>query len=351
MELSAWQRIGHRLLGGLLRKRARNNKELTKNIEKGNLTVMPEVFMATSILSTITTILILVGLNVLVFMPEIGGKALYENTQDAASIPLCVDWAYWHSDEINYNLNWGVNSPEFGEVQYGGCPYYQTKTFPIIATVLIPLVTLALAPILAFRTFMGGAKRAAVFRSKDIEKYLPYAASYTAAMSAANATPQKIFRSLAKNGDIYGEISHDSAQIFRDTNLLGFDLVTAIKHSVGRAASPWLTEFFQGMEGTLTAGGNLKIYFLNRAEHYMKENRTRLHVFLETLAMLAESYVVVAVAMPLFLLVMLVIMFWVSGSGSTMDEGTLYFIVLGFLPLIHVAYGYLVWSMSAEQNM
>ena len=185
--------------------------------------------------------------------------------------------------------------------------------------------------------------RSILFSSKDIEKYLPYAASYTAAMSAANATPQKIFRSLAQNKDIYGEISHDSAQIYRDTNLLGYDLVTAIKMSVGRAASPWLTEFFQGMEGTLTAGGNLKIYFLNRAEHYMRENRTRLHVFLETLAMLAESYVVVAVAMPLFLLVMLVIMFWVSGSGSTMDESTLYFIVLGFLPMIHIAYSLFVW--------
>ena len=351
MELNAWQKIGHRLLGGLLRKRARGNKELSNDIQRGNLAVMPEVFMATSILSTIATVGILVGLNVLIFMPGIGGVAIYENIQDPVSIPLCVDWAYWHSDEIDYNLNWGVNSDEFGEVQYGGCPYYQTKSFPAALKLIIPILTLGLGPLLAYKTYMGGAKRAAEMRSKDIEKYLPYAASYTAAMSAANATPQKIFRSLSKNQDIYGEIAHDSAQIFRDTNLLGFDLVTAIKMSVGRAASPWLTEFFQGMEGTLTAGGNLKIYFLNRAEHYMRENRTRLHVFLETLAMLAESYVVVAVAMPLFLLVMLVIMFWVSGSGSTMDESTLYFIVLGFLPMIHIAYGYLVWAMSADQNM
>ena len=238
MELNAWQKIGHRLLGGILKKRARENKELTKNIERGNLTVMPEVFMATSILSTVATIGILVGLNFLIFMPEIGGIALYENIQDPEAIPLCVDWAYWHSDEIDYNLNWGVNSEDFGEVQYGGCPYYQTKVFPAVFKIIIPVLTLGLAPLIAYRTFMGGAKRAAELRSKDIEKYLPYAASYTAAMSAANATPQKIFRSLAKNEDIYGEISHDSAQIFRDTNLLGFDLVTAIKMSVGRAASP-----------------------------------------------------------------------------------------------------------------
>ena len=74
-------------------------------------------------------------------------------------------------------------------------------------------------------------------------------------------------------------------------------------------------------------------------------------MFLETLAMLAESYVVVAVAMPLFLIVMLVIMFWVSGSGSQMSEGMLYGIVLGLLPLIHISYSALVWLMSSEQKM
>ena len=113
------------------------------------------------------------------------------------------------------------------------------QSIPRLFQAAIPLVTLVLGPLFAFRTFMGGAKRAAEIRSKDIEKFLPYAASYTAAMSAANATPQKIFRSLAKNKDIYGEIAYDSGRIYRDTNLLGFDLVTAIKMSVGTAASPW----------------------------------------------------------------------------------------------------------------
>jgi flagellar protein FlaJ len=170
-------------------------------------------------------------------------------------------------------------------------------------------------------------------------------------MAAANATPHKIFRSLAMNGDIYGEIAYDSAMIYRDVTLLGFDLITAMKMAVGRAASPWMTEFFQGMVGTLTAGGSMKLYFLNRAEHYMRENRTRLHEFLESLAMLAESYVVVAVAMPLFLIVMLVIMFWVSGRGAQLSEGTLYLVVLLVLPLIHVLFTFIVWSSSEEQKM
>ena len=203
-----------------------------------------------------------------------------------------------------------------------------------------------------FVYFRGNAQRMMSSRGKAIEKYLPYAkTSYTAAMSAANATPERIFRSLAMNEDIYGVIAQDASMIYRDLNLLGYDLITAMKNATDRAASPWLTEFFQGMVGTLTSGGQLKLYFLNRAEHYMRENRTRLGQFLETLAMMAESYVVVAVAMPLFLIVMLVIMFWVSGSGAQMSEGMLYAVILGVLPLIHVAYSFLVWALSDEQKM
>ena len=50
-------------------------------------------------------------------------------------------------------------------------------------------------------------------------------------------------------------------------------------------------------------------------------------------------------------IVMLVIMFWVSGSGAQMSEGMLYGIVLGFIPMIHVAYAVLVYTASKEQEM
>ena len=72
-------------------------------------------------------------------------------------------------------------------------------------------------------------------RGKAIEKYLPYARSYTAAMSAANATPERIFRSLAMNEDIYGVIAQDASMIYRDLNLLGYDLITAMKNATDRA--------------------------------------------------------------------------------------------------------------------
>ncbi|MDA7463637.1 type II secretion system F family protein [Candidatus Poseidonia alphae] len=339
MDLTAWQRICNRILGGVVRKRARADKELSKNLVKGSMPMMPEVYLATVIVTTIAIALISWGVVGIFFFPEIGVIAFYEGIQAAASVGPCFEWEYWNPDLINPAL------------PGNGCPEYSLQVFPAFLKTIIVLIGGFLIPYVAYKYNKGGAAREAKRRGDMIEKYLPYAASYTAAMSAANATPSKIFRSLAMNKDIYGDVADDAAMVYRDVTLLGYDLITAMKMSVDRAASVWLTEFFQGMVGTLTAGGQLKLYFLNRAEHYMRENRTRLQMFLESIALLAESYIVVAVAMPLFLIVMLVIMFWVSGSGAQMSEGMLYGIVLGFIPMIHIAYAILVYTSSKEQDM
>ena len=339
MDLTTWQRICNRLLGPVVKKRARGDKELSADLVKGSMGIMPEVYLSTVIITSIAITLMSWAFVAIFFIPQIGVIAFYESIQDATTVDPCFEWEYWNPSLVDPNL------------PGNGCPEFALQVFPPVLKVIIVLVGGVLIPYGAYKYNKGGASREAKRRGDMIEKYLPYAASYTAAMSAANATPGKIFRSLAMNKEIYGDVADDAAMIYRDITLLGYDLISAMKLSVDRAASVWLTEFFQGMVGTLTAGGQLKLFFLNRAEHYMRENRTRLGVFLESIALLAESYIVVAVAMPLFLIVMLVIMFWVSGSGAQMSEGMLYGIVLGFIPMIHIAYAILVWTSSKEQDM
>ncbi|HIA39873.1 MAG TPA: hypothetical protein EYN88_03190 [Candidatus Poseidoniales archaeon] len=341
MELTTWQIFCHRILGRSLKKKARADVSLNKQLDQAGINIMPEVYLAVNIVSTIAVSLISIAIVAIFFVPEIGIIAFWESLQDPLSQEPCRIWEYWNKDIVAQNQ----------DVAGHGCPDYESRVFPPAARIIIPVTGGLLIPWFSFKYFKGTAKREAKLRGAALEKYLPYASSYTAAMSAANASPQIIFRSLSMNEEIYGDIAYDAGLIYRDITLLGFDLITAIKMSVDRAASPWLTDFFQGMVGTLTSGGNLKLYFLNRAEHYSRENRTRLQMFLETLALLAESYIVVAVAMPLFLIVMLVIMFWVSGSGSQITEGQMYLIILGVLPMIHIAYSAMIWLMSQEQKM
>ncbi|HIF46454.1 MAG TPA: hypothetical protein EYQ73_06670 [Candidatus Poseidoniales archaeon] len=339
MELTAWQKICHRVLGRVIKNKARDDEELAGNLIKGNIPIMAEVYLSQVIVTSLAVLVVCLLIITAFFFPVIGVIDFYETLPDETTAEDCYLWEYWNPDLIDSTK------------VANGCPYFKYQVFPGWATGLIPGLFGFLIPFGTYKYLKGGAGRAKKTRGATLEKFLPYAASYTAAMAAANSTPTNIFRSLAINEDIYGEIAYDASMIYRDVTLLGYDLITAMKLSVDRAASPWMVEFFQGMVGTLTAGGSLKLYFLNRAEHYMRENRTRLHDFLEGLAMLAESYIVVAVAMPLFLIVMLVIMFWVSGKGAQISTTTMYGVVLVALPVIHSMFIFLVWSSSEENKM
>jgi len=210
--------------------------------------------------------------------------------------------------------------------------------------VLIILFFFIILPFITYILHLRYPKSKANGRGKQIDKQLPYASSFVAAMAAANATPEKIFKSLADQESIYGSVSEDAAWVYRDMTVLGTDTVTAIKRAVTRASSDKMAEFFQGVISTITAGGNLKLYFLNRAEYFMVENRREQRETIETLAMMAESYVVVAVAFPMFLIVMMITMIQTGGSSL----GMLRLIIFAMLPVIHFSYGTLIYFMIPE---
>ena len=185
-------------------------------------------------------------------------------------------------------------------------------------------------------------------RATNMDRQIPYAASYVSAMAAANATPSQTFKSLARNKDIYGEISNDAAWIFHSMEFMGRDLVTTLKEAVDRTPSERFAEFIQGIIGTVTSGGNLKLYFLNRSEYYAQQNRVHVKDVLQQMALFSEAYVVVAVALPIFAMIIAVITFWVSGSGMQLEKEHMSLLVFGGFPIIQIIFSGLFYSLSQE---
>ena len=72
MDLTAWQRICNRLLGGVFKKRARGDKELSDNLVKASMPMMPEVYLATVFVTTFVITALGIGFVALFFVPEIG---------------------------------------------------------------------------------------------------------------------------------------------------------------------------------------------------------------------------------------------------------------------------------------
>jgi archaeal flagellar protein FlaJ len=214
-------------------------------------------------------------------------------------------------------------------------------TLDIGLTVLF-LFAPAVISVLLFVILLSLPNNKAKSRRKKIDVNLAYAVNFVSAMSSAGVTPTEIFKGLSKQ-DIYGEIKNEAAWIYRDVSLLGLDILTAIKANIQRTPSQKMKEFLQGMVVTVTSGGSLKTYFVNKANQYMWENRQIQKQMLETLGIMAESYVTAAVAGVLLLLIVIPLMMIISGQYNGMFLMILIFMVV---PLIHIGFAAVIWMMS-----
>lgn len=208
---------------------------------------------------------------------------------------------------------------------------------------------LAAAPIFGMMTysyFLLKPDLEAAARRRDLESHLPYALNFLAALAAAGVVPDELFGALGKQ-PVYGQVAREASMIHRDTKLFSKDMVRALSDAAKRSPSQQFEEFLTGAVSTITSGGNLKTYFLTKAEHFTAENHRKQKAFLESMGVMAESYVVVAAAAPLFLIVILSVLMLLS-SGDTDPAFFLNLIILGALPVIHGAFTYILRTMRAD---
>jgi len=181
-------------------------------------------------------------------------------------------------------------------------------------------------------------------RSKDIDKNLNYAVNYMAAMASADVTPTSIFQGLSKQ-EIYGEIKEEAAKIARDIDFFGKDLILVLQRAMNRTPSIKFQDFIQGIITTSNSGGSLKSYFMAKSEQYQRDNRVETKRTLQTLGVLAESYVTVVVAAPLFLIVMMSVMGMMGNeSGITF----LWLVTLLMIPLGQFLFIFILNGIKTE---
>lgn len=132
--------------------------------------------------------------------------------------------------------------------------------------------------------------------------------------------------------------------IFKDMVVHGKDIITALRRAINRTPSVKFQELMQGAITTITSGGDLTGYFKQKAVRYQWENRMEQKSFIETMGLMAETYVTAAVAGPLFLIVMIAIMALMSGG----DPGQLQMVTYLLLPVINVGFMFGLRSMIPE---
>lgn len=299
VKLTKYQEFCWRTLGKTVTSRAKANPKLELNLLQAHMRMRPEEYVAYLWMSTI-----LVGV-IAAAMAIVFGSLFFT--------ALSVDAAF-------------------------------VLAFSIFIIVIPPMITYLI--LLSNPASKGKA------RGRDIDKRIGPSMSFISAMASADVNVDVIFKELSRQ-KIYGEIKNEAEWITRDTELLGIDILTAIGRAAQRTPSNNFQEFLQGVVTTSTSGGQLKPYFLQKAEQFEKEAKLDMRAQLETLGLMAESFVTVVVAFPLFLIIIMAIMAIVPGGGGnpTFTITLLWLVVLLMVPISQFGFIFFIWNTTKESSM
>jgi len=300
VSLTPKQQVAWKMFGKFVQARKRDDPELEENLLKAHIKLRPEEYLAVAWMNTTfaavgAVIAAFVGA-LFLFILHIEIVTLIFILSLVAALPILFSYMYFFGLPVGYH----------------GKPASMAKK-----------------------------------RGKKIDKRISGSMSFISAMASADVPVDVIFKELSKQ-TIYGEVAKEAEWITRDTELLGLDILTAIRKAAQRSPSNKFQDFLQGVVTTSTSGGQLKPYFLVKAEQFEKEDRLDMRKNMETLGMLAESFVTVVVAFPLFLVVIMAIMALISKTGSGFVVTLLYVVVALMIPMSQFGFIFVIWNMEQE---
>lgn len=212
-------------------------------------------------------------------------------------------------------------------------------------TALLMLVVTSLVPFLIGMVYLRLPTSKAKARGKNIDRHLPYVANFINTMSVAGISPSEIFGTLA-GIQLYGEVQKEAKKITTEIELMGIDAITALRKEIEISPSKKFKDFLQGIIAVLQSGSELAPYFNRCVDRYMFDDLAERKKNLESLAIMAESFVTTVIAFPLFLVIILSIMGLTSG-GIQFDF--LYIISLVILPMAYCGFYVMMKSGMGEE--
>ncbi len=217
-------------------------------------------------------------------------------------------------------------------------PAFFSGQLPAVAIAIIILVlSFAIGMYLGYALLMRIPGIEKTNRSIKINLTLHNAVAYMYAMRKGGAQLMPIFQSLSERADIYGEVALEFRQIVRDADFFGYDVVTAIRHLSETTPSEKLKLFLEDLLSVIDGGGDMGEFLSMRVRMYQEEARFEQKQFLNVLSLVAEGYVTLFVAGPLFLIIIMVVMGMTGGAAvlqlslvtyAILPIGSLIFIVL-----------------------
>lgn len=183
-------------------------------------------------------------------------------------------------------------------------------------------------------------------RRTAIDVILPHAIAYMQSLCGF-MNLYEIFRQIFEEKEIYKELSEEFGLIVKDVELLGYSIIDAMRHLAENTPSKTLRDFLEGLVIAFESGSDLKGYMAKKIDLIRERAKKQMEMNMRTLEIVAEVFVVLFVALPIFLAITLTTM---KILGTNLS-GMVYLYTYLFIPLGGVAVLYLVDVMNVKEDL
>ncbi|MHB8103152.1 MAG: type II secretion system F family protein [Methanosarcina sp.] len=202
-------------------------------------------------------------------------------------------------------------------------------TFGILTTLLLF--------ILSFLTIFGLAYIFPYFqadiRHACIDKSMLSSVTYMYALTKGGLSIYDVLRSLSRYTHIFGTCAEEVSFIVRDMDYLGKDFISALNSAKERTPSELFKDFIDGLVLVSSSTAIIE-YIKNKSDQYQDMVEMANRNFLKRLDVLAEIYVTVLVAGPLFIMTTLIVLQLIRPASAQI----LYILIYALIPLANLLF-------------
>ncbi|MDO9523333.1 MAG: type II secretion system F family protein [Methanocorpusculum sp.] len=185
---------------------------------------------------------------------------------------------------------------------------YIIFTYPLTAGIAI------LANVAVYYAIISYPKIEMRSRKRFIEASMYEMVSFMYALHHCGATLYASLHSIARYADYYGDAAKEFRQVVSDMDFCGYDQFTAIQRLADTTPSDKLRFFLSELSSTYRSIGNAEVFLDGKLREMQKEAEVTQRSYLSSLGAIAEMYITLFVAGPLFVVIVIMVIGLISGS-------------------------------------
>jgi flagellar protein FlaJ len=209
----------------------------------------------------------------------------------------------------------------------------------------IPIIFLVPLPLYIMIGFMLIPMSRAGERASNLEREMPFSATYISVMASGGIAPYTSFKRLAEV-ELMPAMRGEAREIIKDVEIFGIDPLTAIENAAKKNPLDVFRDFLSGYASTVIIGGDIGHFLERKAEDIFKTRAMRVKAAAERLGMLLETFIIVMVLMSLCFYIMFSVES-IYSVGISMYSGIILYTYL-FTPMLSLMFIYLAHNMQPK---